>query len=101
MRPLSRKVFSRWLDTFPKKNPVFNYQCVIYVRFCRLVLGALQNCLQLISHDIFFMQKKLVEVLTTHYYLLHEDGIHFTPLAQVCSIIYFIHHVSALVFSVC
>lgn len=58
-----------------------------YVRFCRLVLGALQNCLQLISHDIFFMQKKLVEVVTTHYYLLHEDGTHFTPLAQVCSVI--------------
>lgn len=31
------------------------------------------------------MQKKLVEALTTHYYLLHEDGTHFTPLAQVCS----------------
>ncbi|CAH3183618.1 unnamed protein product, partial [Porites evermanni] len=28
-------------------------------------------------------KKKLVEVLTTHYYLLHEDGTHFTPLAQL------------------
>lgn len=27
-------------------------------------------------------KKQLVEVLTTHYYLLHEDGLHFTPLAQ-------------------
>ena len=33
----------------------------------------------------FLMQKKLVEVLTTHYYLLHEDGTHCTPLAQVSS----------------
>ena len=30
-------------------------------------------------------QKQLVEVLTTHYYLLHEDGLHFTPLAQVAN----------------
>ncbi|XP_020626407.1 Hermansky-Pudlak syndrome 3 protein-like [Orbicella faveolata] len=28
-------------------------------------------------------KKKLVEVLTAHYYLLHEDGTRFTPLAQL------------------
>lgn len=28
-------------------------------------------------------KKMLVEVLTTHFYLLHDDGTHFTPLAQL------------------
>ena len=34
-------------------------------------------------HCLYLKQKKLVEVLTIHYYLLHEDGTRFTPLAQV------------------
>jgi len=42
---------------------------------------------QLSMYCVYLKQKKLVEVLTTHYYLLHEGGTRFTPLAQVIKLL--------------